>query len=74
MKCPVCGSESLSKETQYASYENHLRYKEWKTGFIGNPKDLAVSAKTGRFCLDCGYLMLFVRQSDIEDYKKGPDW
>ena len=71
LRCPACRSTDLSDEGAYASFDNHARYKEWEEGLIGY-KDLMVSAETARFCLECGYMLLFTSQEKIDKLKAGP--
>lgn len=70
MRCPVCGSEKLSEETEHASSEVHLRFKQWEPGFV-QYKDLAVYPSRGRVCLDCGYLMFFAGEEVLAKLRKG---
>ncbi len=69
-KCPVCASDQLSPETEYASFDNHARFRGMGgTGFLGQDKDLTMGAGKARVCLDCGYLLLFVSDKDLRELK-----
>jgi hypothetical protein len=70
MNCPVCGSEELSEETQFASFESHARFRDWEPGIL-QWKDLTVGAERARICLDCGYLLLFVGVAALAKLKAG---
>ncbi len=70
MKCPVCGSAALSEETEYASFENSARFRDWEPGVL-QWKPLAIGAETAKICLECGYLLLFVGKNKLEKLKKG---
>ncbi len=64
LKCPVCSSEELSPKGDYASFDNHARFRGMGgQGLLGD-KDLTASARLARVCLDCGYLLLFVSDSE----------
>jgi hypothetical protein len=70
MQCPCCGGESLSDETEYASFENTARFRDWEPGLL-QWKDLAIGAEKARICLDCGYLLLFVGREKLAKLKAG---
>jgi len=70
MKCPVCQSENLSDEAEYAAFENTARFRDWEPGVL-QWKDLAVGAERARICLDCGYLLLFAGGAKLEKLRKG---
>jgi len=70
MNCPVCQSEKLSDETDYASFENHARFRDWEPGLL-QWKDLTLGAERARICLDCGYLLLFVGAQSLAKLKAG---
>jgi hypothetical protein len=55
LHCPTCGSRELSRVAQYSSFDTHARFTSG---------DLVVSASRARVCLDCGYLLLFVSESE----------
>jgi hypothetical protein len=59
LHCPTCGSRELSRLASYSSFETHARFAGAPSG-----KDLVVSAGRARVCLDCGYLLLFVGESE----------
>ena len=69
LKCPLCHSEELSPEGSYASFDNHARFRAMGGKGMFSTKDLVVQADRARVCLDCGYLMMFVRNSDREKLK-----
>jgi predicted Zn-ribbon and HTH transcriptional regulator len=70
MRCPVCASEKLSEETEHASSEVHLRFKDWEPGFV-QYKALMVYPARGRVCLACGYLLFFAGEETLETLRKG---
>jgi hypothetical protein len=70
MHCPACDSENLSEEVDYASFENHARFRDWEPGIL-QWKDLALGAERARFCLDCGYLLLFAGAAKLAKLKAG---
>jgi hypothetical protein len=70
MKCPVCQSEKLSDETEYASFENSARFPEWEQGLL-QWKPLAIGAERARICLDCGFMLLFAGEEKLEKLRKG---
>lgn len=67
-QCPVCHSPNLTEAAPFASFDNHARFRSREAGLFG-PKPVKVKADTARVCLDCGYLLLFVRQEDIDRLK-----
>lgn len=69
LTCPVCRSQELSPETDYASFDNHARFRGLGgDGFMGR-KDLTLGAARARVCLDCGYLLLFVGDAQREQLR-----
>lgn len=70
LRCPVCGSEDLSDEAEYASFDNHARFRDWEQGIL-QYKDLTIGAERARICMACGYLLLFVGEAKLEKLRKG---
>lgn len=68
--CPACASENLTDAVDYASFDNHARFRDWEQGVL-QWRDLAIGAELARICLDCGYLMLFVGPEKLEKLRKG---
>ena len=69
IQCPVCKSRNLTEETSFAMFKDHARFRTTEAGMFG-PKHVNVGADTARVCLDCGYLLLFVEQKDINRLKE----
>ena len=70
--CPACRGTHLSDEADYASFDNHARFRDWSLNFLGASKDLTVGAGRARVCLDCGYMLLFAGHDDLEKLRSGP--
>ncbi len=69
-KCPACDGQNLSDEAEFASFDNHARFRDWEPGIL-QWKDLTLGAKRCRICLDCGYLALFVAPEALAKLKAG---
>ncbi len=67
MKCAVCGSEALTQDQTYSSFETHVRVKGAGGGWLS--KDLTLKPEWARICLDCGHVMLFLGASDVRRLK-----
>jgi hypothetical protein len=67
MKCAVCGSEALSRDQIYSSFETHVRVKGAGSGWL--IKDLVLKPERARVCLDCGHVMLFLGAPDLRRLK-----
>lgn len=73
MRCPVCAGENLTAETDYASFENALRFRNAGTKKkIFGPNDLHVRADRGRVCLDCGYVLYFLSRQELQRLRDSP--
>jgi hypothetical protein len=70
MRCPVCGSEKLSEDSEHPSSEVSLHFKHWEPGFV-QYKDLSVHPARGRVCLGCGYLTFFAGEEALAKLRKG---
>ena len=68
--CPVCSSQELSLVGTYSSYQSSARYKHMGKMGTFTRKDLNVDAETARFCLDCGYMLLFAGPEDIAQLRR----
>ncbi len=69
LKCALCGSEELSREASYQWWDNQLGAAPSHARFARagkDGKDLTVTASKARVCLDCGYLMMFIADGDLE--------
>lgn len=69
LACPVCESRAISPEAPYASYENHARFKYMGKMGTFKRQDLTLGGNRARYCLDCGYQMLFAKQEDIDQLR-----
>ena len=70
MNCPVCHSNELSEETEFAPFESHARFRDWEPGIL-QWKDLTLGAERARICLGCGYLLTFVGAEALAKLKAG---
>ena len=69
LQCPTCRSERLSPEAPYARFDNHARFKYMGPMGTFKRKDLTMGGETARFCLDCGYMLLFASDADMDQLR-----
>jgi hypothetical protein len=71
-RCPHCGGRRLSPEVDYASFQDHARFKDWSMGLLQG-KDLAVGPSRARICLRCGFMMLFASREHVAELNDPPE-
>ena len=67
MHCPLCKSENLTEEGPITMF--NVRFRTEETGLLG-PKYINAWANRARVCIDCGYLLAFVREEDVKRLKE----
>lgn len=71
MKCPVCSSTNLTCEGGLSSYHltsiGSVSFHNKKQGLFSG--DYMFDIKKCRICQDCGYVLTFLGNKDIENLK-----
>ena len=67
--CPACSATNLSPPGPYACFKDHVRYKFMGKMGTFTRKDLTIQGDTARFCLECGYMMLFASDEDMQQLR-----
>jgi len=66
-KCPACGSGRVTAQVHYAAFEHHLSFPgRGGKGLLGGNKDLMVSPRRARLCLECGYILLYLERAELQ--------
>ncbi len=63
IKCGACGSENVSGQHNYSSFETHVRVKPEDAGWLNIGS--AVKPEKARICRECGHVMLFISPAEL---------